>query len=105
MYNRLLAGVLVFTLIFGTLIAFTHRSLLESLDILIAVMLSMQSFNNAKRFADLSVTYQNTYLDLQAILEGVGSDSVGDPCSIVRVVEDTISRENEMWHIKRVNAS
>lgn len=100
-YRMILFIALLATVTLALVVELSFKSLGGIVDVLIASILSTQSFVNARRFADLSFTYQNTFLELQSILEENSQVSETNVCSIVNKTEATISREHEIWSYRR----
>lgn len=87
---------LVLSLVFGLI----YHGYLEVIDLLVAIILSLQSYGNSKRFIELEYTYKNTFLELKEIKERAESTSADETCKIVKLFESAISREHEIWRYR-----
>lgn len=87
---------LVLSLVFGLI----YHNFLEVIDLFVAIILSLQSYSNSKRFSELEYTYKNTFLELKEIKERAKLTSSAEICNVVKLFESTISREHEIWRYR-----
>lgn len=103
MFGSIYIGLQVIAIFAAGILMFYHLTLTETVDLIVAAALATRSFSTAKRFDELAFTYSNTSMQLEGIRESSKVfDSVTDKdlYSMVRMVEETISREHEIWVLR-----
>lgn len=99
-FDSLMLVVISVSLVLSFFFGLIYHSYLESIDLLVAIILSLQSYGNSKRFRELEYTYKNTFLELKEIKELAESFSADETCKIVEWFESAISREHEIWRYR-----
>lgn len=99
-FDSLVLVVISVSLVLSFFFGLIYHSYLESIDLLVAIILSLQSYGNSKRFRELEYTYKNTFLELKEIKELAESFSADETCKIVERFESAISREHEIWRYR-----
>ena len=99
-FNSLMLVVILASLVLSLVFGLMYHSLLEVIDLLVAIILSLQSYSNSKRFSELEYTYKNTFLELKELRERAESTSGAEICRIVKLFESAISREHEIWRYR-----
>ncbi len=92
--------VIFISLALSLVLGLIYHGYLEVIDLLVAIILSLQSYGNSKRFIELEYTYKNTFLELKEIKERAESPSADETCKIVKLFELAISREHEIWRYR-----
>lgn len=95
--------MIIFLLISAFVVIYTsifQYSQIEAIDIMVAIILGFQSYGNARRFSELSITYNNTLFELEGHKETEDVDDASKFCDFVFKIEDTISREHAVWSVR-----
>lgn len=92
-------------LIVSALVAFYtsvfQYSLVGAVDIMVAIILGLQTYGNASRFSELAITYNNILFELESCKASMQVESEEKFCEFVLKIENAISREHSVWSFKR----
>lgn len=97
------ALMIFFFIVSGIVVIYTsvyQYNLIEAVDIMVAIILGMQTYGNARRFSELAITYNNTLFELESHKGSAQVDDEAKFCDFVFKIENTISREHSVWSIR-----
>ncbi len=102
-YSILLALLMAISVISAVVLIFLIKNYIEITEIVVASILATKTYSNARQFDSLEFTYNNTFIQLTALRDENKESDISSESrliELVKLVENTISREHEVWVIK-----
>lgn len=99
-YKKLMILFLIVSAIVVIYTSVCQYGLIEAVDVMVAVILGLQTYGNARRFSELAITYNNTLFQLETHKESEKIDVEEKFCDFINKIEETISREHSVWSVK-----